>query len=181
MTDDLVSQQLLTDVARQQATTRRLIDSNWFTFVVLGAALTVGGVVPDGWGWLFGAAMAAAYLAIWWRWQHVARTFSWRAGSASVQWSPALLGLAIGAGDWALSAQLPHTAGIVAVSVWTSIGVLVFWRMTRLRVFLAMAVVALGVGALQLLLDTDDTALYGVAYLLLGAGYWLRLGRRRAR
>ena len=169
---------LLDDVSRQQARTRRLLDSNWFTFAVLGAALTVGGLVPDRWGWLFGGAMVAAYLAIWWRWQHVARTFSWRAGSASVQWAPMLLGLAIGGGDWALSAQLPHTAGIIAVSAWTSLGVVVFWRMTRMAVFLGMAVVALGVGALQLLLDTDDTALYGAAYLLYAAGCWLWLGRR---
>jgi hypothetical protein len=91
-----------------------------------------------------------------------------------------LLGLAIGGGDWALSAQLPHTAGIIAVGAWTSLGVLVFWRMTRMPVFLGMAVAAVGVGALQLLLDTDDTALYGGAYLLLGAGYWLWLGRRPA-
>lgn len=178
MTDASAPQALLADVSLQRARTRRLVDSNWFTFVVLGAALTVGGVVPDRWGWLFGGAMAAAYLAIWWRWQRVARTFSWRPGSAAVEWGPACLGLAIGGGDWALSAQLPHIAGIIAVSAWTSLGVLVFWRMTRMRVFLGMAIVALGVGALQLLLSTNSSALYGVAYLLFGAGYWAWLGRR---
>ena len=178
MTDDLASQALLADVGRQRRRTRRLVDSNWFTFAVLGAALTIGGVVPDGWGWAFGGAMVAAYLAIGLRWRHVARTFSWRADSVSIQWGPAFLGLAIGGGDWALSAQLPHAAEIVAVSAWTSLGVLGFWWMTRMRVFLAMAVVAVGVGALQLVLDTDDTALYGVAYLLLAGGYWLWLGRR---
>jgi hypothetical protein len=178
MTDDLAPQNLLADVSRQQRRTRRLIDSNWFTFLVLGAALTVGGLVPDSWGWLFAGAMVAAYFAIALRWRHVAYAFAWRDGGFAVEWLPVGLGLAIGAGDWALSAQLGHTAGIVAVSLWTAVGCVLFWRLLHSGACLGLAVVAVGVGALQLLLGTNDTVLYGAAFLLWGAGYWLWLGRR---
>lgn len=178
MTDDLAPEDLLADVSRQRRRTRRLLDSNWFTFVVLGAALTIGGVVPDSWGWLFGGAMLAAYLATVLRWRHVARTFSWRASSVAVEWGPTLLGLAIGGGDWALSVLVAGPAGIVAVSAWTALGLLLFWRWVHSTACLGLAVVALAVGALQLLLDTNNPALYGAAYLVFGAGYWLRLGHR---
>lgn len=169
---------LLADVTRQRRRTRRLIDSNWFTFAVLGAALTVGGLLPDRWGWLLAAAMVAAYAAIAWRWHRVARTFSWGPGSTSIQLTAFALSAAIAVGDWAWGTQLHHTAATIAVSLWSSLGMVAFWRLTRTRHCLTLAVICLAVGVLGLTVTglNEDLA-YGIGFLLWAVVHWVRLGR----
>lgn len=171
---------MLADVGRQRRRTRRMVDSNWFTFAVLGVALLLGGIVPEGWGWLFAAAMLVAYIAIGVRWRRVAKTFSWGPPSVSLQLLPFCLSAAIGLGDWAWGSLLAEPAATAAISAWTALGCLAFWRWLHSTACLVLAGIVLGVGALQLLLDVDSAASYGVAFLLWAALYWFRLGRRAA-
>lgn len=178
MTDDIAPIALLADVDRQRRRTRRLVESDWFTFAVLGAALTIGGLVPDGWGWLFAVVMLLAYVAIGLRWRHVARLFSWAPGSVSLQIVPFALGAAIGGGSWALSELLPMTAATAAISAWTALGLLAFWRYSHSKACLVLAGIALAVGAVELAFGINGALLYGVAFAAWAAVQWFRLGRR---
>lgn len=156
------------------------MESDWFTFTVLGVALLVGGLAPDQWGWLFGAAMAVAYVAIALRWRRVGQTFSWDRKAVSVQWLPFLISAAIGLGDWAWSELLTDPAATVAVTAWTALGLLLLWRLLQSTACLMLAGIAVAVGALQLAFDVNSAASYGVAFLAWGAIHWFWLGHRTA-